>query len=258
MTVLTGVLALLTGLAYTGLGLLAAVELFRHRRRRGFSHFGFALLGMGFTCGPHHLLHAGRQLLAGEGTHGPLTAALALGVLPGVAFVGLRIEAAFGGRGDRLVSGSPLWVAALPLFLAAALGAAMWEGLRHAAVMGTDLRALIPNVLLFASYTLVGLIAARAQVARRPVLGGWSVSGVAMAGVFLTCAPAHLMAGLLTVADSRTLLFDDIGVPAAFYFLWAVYRLHRDSARDWNRRPLVGRPAPSGRRSPWAAGEPST
>jgi EAL domain-containing protein (putative c-di-GMP-specific phosphodiesterase class I) len=28
--------------------------------------------------------------------------------------------------------------------------------------------------------------------------------------------------------------------------------LVRDSARDWNRRPLVGRAAPLGRRSPWA------
>jgi hypothetical protein len=34
--------------------------------------------------------------------------------------------------------------------------------------------------------------------------------------------------------------------------MWAVYRLHRDGTRDWNRRPLVGRAAPLGRRSPWA------
>jgi hypothetical protein len=47
-------------------------------------------------------------------------------------------------------------------------------------------------------------------------------------------------------------VFDNVGVPASFYFLWAVYRLHRDSERDWNRRPLVGRAAPLGRRSPWA------
>ena len=44
----------------------------------------------------------------------------------------------------------------------------------------------------------------------------------------------------------------NVGVPASIYFLWAVHRLHRDSLRDWNRRPLVGRAAPLGRRSPWA------
>ena len=50
-------------------------------------------------------------------------------------------------------------------------------------------------------------------------------------------------------------MLDNVGVPASFYFLWAVHRLHSDSLRDWNRRPLVGRAAPLGRRSPWA--EPS-
>jgi hypothetical protein len=73
-----------------------------------------------------------------------------------------------------------------------------------------------------------------------------------MSGVFLTCATSHLVAGLLTVANPLGVLFDNVGVPASFYFLWAVHRLHRDSLRDWNRRPLVGRAAPLGRRSPWA------
>ena len=258
MSVLAGVLALLTGVVYAGLGLLAAAELVRHRRRRGFSHFGAALEGMFFTCGAHHLLHAGRHLLGDEPAHGPMVAALALGLVPAIVFVALRIEAGSGGRGDRLVSGSPLWITALPILFAAATGATLWEGLRDAGAIGVDLRSLVPNALLFAGYGLVGLITARVQMARRPLLGGWSLSGVAMSGLFLTSAASHLTAGLLIAADSRTVTFDYVGVPAAFYFLWAVHRLHRDSARDWSRRPLVGRPAPLGRRSPWAARGPST
>ena len=73
-----------------------------------------------------------------------------------------------------------------------------------------------------------------------------------MSGVFATCALSHLVAGMLTASDPRGVFFDNLGVPASIYFLWAVYRLHRDSAGDWNRRPPVGRAAPLGRRSPWA------
>jgi hypothetical protein len=32
--------------------------------------------------------------------------------------------------------------------------------------------------------------------------------------------------------------------------------VHPDSARDWNRRPLVDRAAPRGRRSPWVSEAP--
>jgi hypothetical protein len=248
---MTGALALLTGLAYTALGLIAVYELLRHRRARGFSHFGLAFAAMAFTCGPHHLIHAWRHLGAGEPAHGPMLAALAIGALPAVVFVGLRLEAILGGRGDRLIRNSRT-LAALPWLMAAAAGATIWEGLRHAVSMDVDLRALLPNLILFANYALVGYFTARTQLARHPLLDGWSLSGVAMSAVFATCALSHLMAGLLTASDRPGVVFDNLGVPASIYFMWAVYRLHRDSARDWNRRPLVGRGAPLGRRSPWA------
>jgi hypothetical protein len=77
----------------------------------------------------------------------------------------LRIEALFGGRGDRFVSGTPALLAALPWIVAAASGAIVWEA---------------------------------------------------------------------------------IG-------LWVVRSLHRNSLRDWNRRPLVGRAFRQSRPSPWAA-----
>jgi hypothetical protein len=58
-------------------------------------------------------------------------------------------------------------------------------------------------------------------------------------GVFVTCGVSHLVAGLTTATDWRT--------------LWVVHRLHNHSLRDWNRRPLVGRSSQQSRPSPWAA-----
>ena len=232
--------------------MITAYELVAHRRTRGFSHFGAAFLVMAFTCGPHHLVHAWRHLVSGEAAHGPMAASLAIGLLPGLTFIGLRTEAAFGGRGDRRVVGTPLWMTLLPCALAAAAAITLWEAARHASGLHVDLRSITPNLFLGVNYALVGVITAHTQLARRPVLGGWSLSGVAMSGVFLTCGASHLVAGLLTHAAPAGVFLDNIGVPASFYFLWAVHRLHRDSLRDWNRRPLVGRAAPLGRRSPWA------
>ncbi len=252
MSVVAGILALLTGVAYTGLGVITAYELVAHRRSRGFSHFGAAFLVMAFTCGPHHLVHAWRHLIASEPAHGPMIASLAIGLAPGLIFIALRAEAAFGGRGDRLIAGTPVWLELVPALMAIAAGAVLWEALRHATAMNVDLRSLIPNAILFVNYFLVGFFTGRTQLARRPVLAGWSLSGVAMSGVFTTCAASHLIAGMLTTADPLGVVFDNVGVPASIYFLWAVHRLHRDSLRDWNRRPLVGRAAPLGRPSPWA------
>jgi hypothetical protein len=249
--IVTGILALATGLAYTALGVIAVYELIRYRRDRGFSHFGLSFAVMAFTCGPHHLVHAYRHLILNEPAHGPMLAAMAIGAVPAVVFIALRLEAAFGGRGDRLVRTSRIFPA-LPWVLAVAGGATLWETLRHATAMDVDLRALLPNIVLFVNYSLVGYFTARTQLARRPLLDGWSLSGVAMSGVFLTCAMSHLIAGLLTGSNPAGVLFDNIGVPSSIYFMWAVYRLNKDSERDWNRRPLVGRAAPLGRRSPWA------
>jgi hypothetical protein len=180
-----------------------------------------------------------------------MLAAMAIGAIPAVIFIALRLEAASGGRGDRLVRGGALF-AAVPWAMTAVAGATVWETTRHAAAIDVDLRSLVPDAILFVNYVLVGFFTARAQLARRPLLNGWSLSGVAMSGVFMTCALSHLVAGLLTGSNPVGMLFDNVGVPASFYFMWAAYRLHRDSTRDWNRRPLVGRAAPLGRRSPWA------
>jgi hypothetical protein len=251
LSVLTGILALATGVAYTALGVIATYELIRHRRDRGFSHFGLSFAVMAFTCGPHHLVHAYRHLIGREPAHGPMLAAMAIGAVPAVVFISLRLEAAFGGRGDRLVRSSHL-SGMLPWLMLGASSATLWESLHHAANMAIDLRALVPNIVLFVNYCLVGYFTARTQLARRPLLDGWSLSGTAMSAVFGTCALSHLVAGLLTGSNPAGVAFDNVGVPSSIYFLWAVYRLNKDSERDWNRRPLVGRAAPLGRRSPWA------
>ena len=119
--------------------------------------------------------------------------------------------------------------------------------------MDVDLRALLPNVVLFVNYTLVGYFTARTQLARRPLLDGWSLSGVAMSGVFLTCAISHLVAGLLTGANpARRRSSTTSACPRRSTSCGPCTACTSDSARDWNRRPLVGRAAPLGRRSPWA------
>jgi hypothetical protein len=253
VTLAAGILSLLTGLAYTGLGVITAWELARDRGRRGISYFGAGFLAMAATCGPHHLVHALHFLLAGAPAPGPLVGALAVGVVPGLIFIALRVEAAFGGRGDRLIPGSPLWLGIATGAMLAVIGATLFEAVELARDAGFWLGALAPNLILAANYLLVGVFTARTQHARRPVLAGWSLSGVAMSGVFVTCGASHLVAGLTTEPNVHTLTLDNLGVPASFFFLWVVHRLHTASLRDWNRAPLVGRPAPRGRRSPWAA-----
>lgn len=255
MNLTAGILSLALGLAYSGLGVITAYELTRHSPSRGFSYFGAGFLLMAATCGPHHLAHAEHLLIGGASASAPLLASLALGTPAGVIFILLRVEAAFGGRGDRLITGSPVWLALLPPLMLAAAGVIVFEAVEYTQDHGYNLAGVAPNVVLFANYMLVGIFTARTQLARRPVLGGWSLSGVAMAGVFSTCAVTHMVAGLTAAPDIHTLTLDNLGVPASLFFLWVVHRLHTHSLPDWNRAPLVGRAAPRVRRSPWAAAE---
>jgi hypothetical protein len=251
VTVVAGILTLLTGLAYTGLGAIAMYELGRNHRTRGFSFLGGAFALMAATCGPHHLVHAEHHLIWGQPADVPMTTALAIGLVPGATFVLLRIEAMLGGRGDRFVAGTPFALAALPTGVAVIAGATVWEAIRTGA--GQSALGLAANLMLFADYTIVGMLVLHTQFARRPALGGWSLSGLSLGGVFVTCGLSHLVAGLTTTTDWHTLLFDVPGVPFSMYFLWVVRSLHRHSLRDWNRRPLVGRASRQRRPSPWAA-----
>ena len=253
MTLAGGLLALLTGIAYTTLGAITAYDLARHARSRGHSHFGLGFLLMAATCGPHHLVHAVHLLFEGHAASWPLVAALAIGLPPGAAFTLLRLEALLGGRGDRFAAGTPVLIAILPVAVAVSAGAIALGALQLAPAPagGWGWAGLLANVLLGLAYLITGAIVLRTQLARRAGLGGWSVSGISMAGVFATCGVSHLIAGLTTAAELHTLAFDLPGVPAAAYFLWVVHRLNRSSLSDWNRRPLVGRAARHSRPAPW-------
>ena len=89
------------------------------------------------------------------------------------------------------------------------------------------------------------------QVQRYMTDRSWSLSGLALAAVFPTCALMHVIHALSFGAHSATLVFDLLGVPASIYFLWVVKRVHRDSVINWNRRPLAGVAGTPDRSSPW-------
>lgn len=252
MTLAAGILSLVLGMAYCGLGAIAVLEMWRGRGR-GWSHLGGAFALMAATCGPHHLVQAAHLLVEGHAVRPAHLAALAIGVVPGAVFVGLRAEAMSGGRGDRVMAGRPLWLLALPWLVAVAAGAIGLAAVRDAVALGLPAIGIVPNAILLVSYLTVGIIVLRTQVARHRSVGSWSLSGLALGAVFPTCGLSHLVAGLTAAPELHTLVFDVPGVPASLYFLYVVHRLHRRGLRDWHRRPIAGRPAETSRRSPWAA-----
>ena len=271
MDLVIGVGNLLIGLAYTGLGLLSAWETYSLRRYRGWSRFGIGFSLMAASCGPHHLIHGWCALQGGEPSWPTLAVAL-IGLPAGFIFVGLRIETALGGRGDRPFASSRYWAVGLIAAFAVAAGLLTGWALAHPApalpsqfvctVLGLTVRAGVPgafdvasltapaNLFVVVTYGMVGWYLADYQVRRHVAEGAWSLSGVSLAGVFFTCALMHLVyaTGERHIA---TLPFDLLGVPASIYFLWIVRRVHSDSVVDWNRRPLVGAAATPARSAPW-------
>jgi hypothetical protein len=234
-----GVLNVVLGLVYTQYGTMTAIEMRRHWRRFGFSHFGAAWIAMAFTCGPHHLVHGVHILFEGR-AGGPLDlAAVLIGFPAGVTWFLLRVEAFRGGRGDRFVSGTPWWINGIPALAGVYLGAlAVFVG--H--LNGFSLARLplaMPNLLLIGSYMMIGWYLVRTQLENRRPLGGWSVSGLALAVIFPTCAlmhgihAAYTLAGVYTF-DIHGVVTDWLAVPASVYFVWVVQALYRGTFRDWN------------------------
>src|SRR4051812_34879558 len=236
---------LIIGLVYTSYGIITVRELVKGRRTVGLSHFGVAWAAMAFTCGPHHLAHAA-HVAAGQTPTGLEFAAIVIGVPAGVTWFLLRIEAIRGGPGDRPIQGTPLWVRSLPvlavIYALAFFGAVLAELVPDAAF----LPRLIPNILLFVLYMLIGYFLLRTQLSMHAESGGWSLSGLALTIVFPTCALMHV--AFLTdvvhgqyAVDNSTLIIDWLAVPAAAYFLWVVRRLYLGTLPDWNLslRPLA-------------------
>ena len=247
-----GVLNLILGIVYTQYGTMTAIEMRRNWRTMGFSHFGAAWIAMAFTCGPHHFVHGTHVLLEGR-TGGTMDLiAVVIGFPAGVIWFLLRLEAFFGGRGDRFIAGTPAWVAALPF------AAGIYVGVLIAVIVGSSaisvdaLPDAIPNLLLVGVYSAVGFYLLRTQLANRRPLGGWSVSGLALTVIFPTCALMHgAYAYYITTgqygADVHGLAVDWLAVPAGIYFVWVVQALYRGTFRDWNS---TGRAVPAARPQP--------
>jgi hypothetical protein len=231
---------------------MTMVEMVRNRRTMGFSHFGAAWIAMAFTCGPHHWIHGIHIAFEGR-AGGPIDlAAVLIGFPAGVMWFLLRVEAFRGGRGDRFWSGDPLWVQALPTLAGMYVTALVAAALAAGPLQPRQLAMVAPNLLLVVIYLAIGWILVRTQVANRRPLGGWSVSGLALAIIFPTCAAMHGVYLLYTLSgryggDIHGLAIDWLSVPAGAYFLWVVYALYRGTFADWNGSPLrVRRAAPEG------------
>lgn len=278
MNIALAIATLATGVAYSALGALVFGESLYLRRSRGLSWVGMAITAMAVSCGPHHLAH-GYHVLQGHDAGLPLVVTTFVALPAGITIVYLRIEALFGRRGDRFVTGTPWWLALGPVVFLVTFGALIgWtvgdrdsigsaeQASRPAGHTGHAVAALalpdtafdpvsvqfLTNTYAAIAYAIVGGLFARTQLRRRPVAGGWSLSGCALAGLFSTCALTHFAYAFTAGHRTSSAIFDLLGVPASTVFLCVAYAIYREALGDWNRRPLVGASTAPQRRSPWA------
>jgi len=253
MIVAVAVVNLVLGTAYSGYGVMTALEMRRDWRSFGLSLFGTAWICMAFTCGPHHLDHGLHAFI--DGAHGGRGGFLdivtvVIGLPVGVLWLYLRVEAFLGGRGDRFVAGTPLWLKAAPTVAAVYVTALVAACV--SVTGGLKVNALVvANVLLVGLYFAIGWVLLRTQLHNREPLGGWSVSGLSLTAVFPTCAVMHAVVALYVargvyLTDSHGLIVDWLSAPAALYFLWVVRGLYRESLQDWNSVGEVDRRASDG------------
>lgn len=237
MVVATAAANVLLGLLYVGFGLLTIAELRRSWDALGPSHFAMAWAAIFLTCGPHHLDHGIHVLIDDAAGSADLVTVL-FGILPGATFLTLRTEALRGGRGDRQVS-EGIGAVVVPLFLTALVGILV-TNLSLALSSGVSIgAALLPNVALMVLYIGIAIVAGTTQVHNRAQSGTWSLSGVALTGVFVTCAAMHA-AWILYVSQGvyevhgHLQVVDLLGIPGAAYFLWVVHGLSTGRLTDWN------------------------
>lgn len=233
------ILNLALGLAYLTIGTLVGVDARRQRGMFGTS-LSYALVAMAYTCGPHHFEHGMHIVLGEDRLAGGLDVVTVAAGLPAAAiFALLAVEGFRGGRGDRIVVGTPRWLAALGL---AGIGyATVFAALvvERTPQFGAWHQVLLPNALLVGIYVAVGVVILRTQVARRPLVGGWSVSGLSLGLIFPTCAAMHatwVMYGAVGRYgyDAHLLVIDWLAVPAGLYFLWVVHQLRKEALREWD------------------------
>lgn len=231
---------------YLALAGVAAAEMIQGRTRRGLTRFG-----VGFTAvmGTSGLV---RLAAAQSAPSQPVLVAVAMGFGPASLFLWLRLERHLGGRGERFIAGTPPVVALVPLVVAFIAGA-------NYAVAGFDWpirRNVVPvrfvaDVVLVATHLAIAWVYARTQTLRRTTVGGWSLTGLAVAVIFPTHATVHGVHGLIDADAEHLTLVTVLAVPAALWFLWSLLQVHRDAVADWHRHTRLGVRRRPSRRPPW-------
>jgi len=257
VTAAAALLHALLGGVYCLLAGLAALDLRQPLGRRT-RRFVLAFAAMVGSCGLHHLTMAWATATGDHPGTPAMLLSLLLGLVPGLAFAGLRLEAVLGGRGDRFLPGQPAAVALLAPVGFTSLGlvtgvAVTTSVAEHAGYHrdGTLLgQATAPlagwlaghapeqvataalNAGSLAVYAAVAVLLLRTQLNRRTLLGGWSLSGLSLGLVFASCALMHLVAALEHAhGTAHTLVVDLLLVPAGLAFLAVVRDEHRLSQR---------------------------
>lgn len=238
MILTVGAVNLVLGLAYVTIGVMTWMDM-RRNRHLGFSHFGLAIVVLAFTCGPHHL-HHGVHVLFEERPGGSLDLVTTLvGILPAAIWVALRLEAWLGGRGERSLVGMPAWMEAMPTLGAVYVVSLVAVVLSDGSPLAVFEPIVIPNLALVLVYMAIGVVLMRTQISNRWASDTWSLSGLSLAGLFLTCALMHAVHALyvgtgLYDADWHGRVLDALSVPAGLYFLWVVNALSLGRIRDWD------------------------
>lgn len=260
MSRLVSLLYVAAGLIGILLALLALVESIRSARLATHRRFGLALTALVVTGAAHYIVAGLTRPGQAQGAQGPQLAALALTLLPVAVFFWLRVEAYLDGAGDRFHDGKPWWVSVLPSAVACGAGAVLVTAWMNPplARAGSDEVALpwlgvLPTLLLAATSLAIGWSLMRGQQTRGAVLGGWSLSGLAVTLIFPTSAVAYAVHALTVRPTFASSLVDWLGVPAALWF-WRECRRLTGYAERAAYRPTVTIPAQRAMRpAPWAA-----
>jgi hypothetical protein len=230
---------LLLGAAYLALGVIVLVELRSNWGEPGVWHFGAALAAMAFTCGPHHVTHGMHVGFEHHGAGRLDLVTVLVGLPPAIVFLWLRVEALSGRRGDRWIAGNPGWVQALPVATGAYVAAVVTAGMAMMATAPTLSMQGALGVATASVFAVIAWLLLRTQLRNRPDAGGWSLSGLALAGLFASCAVMHLAVAMEMAAgrqrlDLHLLFVDGAAVAAAGWFLSVVWALARRTRTDWD------------------------
>jgi hypothetical protein len=243
---ITAAITVSIGVAYLALMVMAIHDLRSER-----SALGWGFVAATGTCGPHHLVH-GEHLVTGVMTAtGPEFGAAVVGLLPAVVFAVLRVQALRGERGDVSIGGTPVLLSAMPVVVASVYGLLFARTL-DASASHVDLASLLPSGVEFAMFVVIGWLLWGSQMARRRVEGVWSLSGLALTSIFLTCAFMHLTFGLNRHHDLHLIVLNWFGAAASVLFAVIAFRAARQARRDWDTRPRGQRVLHPKRNAPWA------